>query len=185
MTKTKTKTTDLTPPIRPPYPLDLLYDTPVEERDLLIASLDTGTLLHSLFSLWMGLGNGKLDYEQALLLTYPIQGELAQRIPRPEVGSARLPRLPEVAAKYRERYDFEQQSPTFSMDAVQAQRLMEAWIAKYGASEPRNTEPDPEVVVLNLDNVLGQALRGRGGISAAQIARGGLRRPSARNRGRS
>ncbi len=183
MTKTKTKTTDLTAKYPPPYPLDLLYDTPAEERDLLIASMDTGTLLHALFSLWMGLGNGKLDYEQALLLTYPIQRELAQRIPRPEVGSARLPHLPEIGAKYRERYDFEQRSPSFSMDAVQAQRLSEAWIAKYGTSEPR--EPEPEVVVLNLDDVLGQALRGRGGISAAQIARGGLRRPSARNRGRS
>lgn len=183
MTKTKTKTTDLTPPIRPPYPLDLMYDTPAEERDLLIASLDTGTLLHALFSLWMGLSNGKLDYEQALLLTYPIQRELAQRIPRPEVGSARLPHLPEIGAKHRERYDFEQRSPSFSMDAVQAQRLSEAWTAKYG-SKPRDLEPEPEVVVLNLEDVLGQALRGRGGISAAQIARGGLRRPS-RNRGRS
>jgi hypothetical protein len=183
MTNTKTKTTDLIAEYPPPYPLDLMYETPAEERDLLIASLDTGTLLYALFSLWVGLSNGKLTYEQALLLTYPIQGELARRIPRPEVGSARLPRLPEVGLKHRERYDCEQQSPTFSMDAVQAQRLMEARIAKYGTIPSR--EPDPEVVVLNLDDVLGQALRGRGGISAAQIARGGLRRPSARNRGRS
>lgn len=171
-------------PKEPPYPINMMYDTPAEERDLLFASLDTGTLLFALNMLWLGVGQGFVDLEDALALMIPIHHELAARIPQPEVGSPRLPRLPNVPAKHKARYDAEREEPDYTADAVTAQRLANATAARREARTP-----DPDVTVISLEDLLDKVLRrsGSGYVPprTSTPSRNGLRQPATRNRGRS
>jgi hypothetical protein len=169
----------------PPFPINMMYATPAEERDLLFASLDTGTLLFALNMLWIGYAREAVSFDTALALVIPIQRELAARIPQPAVGSARLPRLPDVPAEYKARYDAEREEPAYTTDAVTAQRF-----ANTAAASREASGPDPDVTVISLEDLLDKVLR-RSSSSGyvpprtSTPSRNGLRQPATRNRGRS